>query len=219
MQCQFISEFEELKIIYSEIIQGYSYLDSEKIYIKHLTDLETSLISRKRNELYQSYLKDGLPNESDKIKQLIDLGLWSAEKDKEISEMRVIISDNEKNLKNIIPQQQPPIQKAINENRLKLKALLEEQMSLVGATADEYAEKNSFSFILHLLVHKDEALKTKLFTFEEVLDLDYKDLEKYSDIMEGIFKRFSDKTLKKISVLPFFLNSFSYCSLPKDRKN
>ncbi len=211
MSDAFISEFEELKIIYSEIIQGYSHFKEENIWIKHLTDLETSLISKKRNELYQSYIKDGLPNESDKLNQIIDLGLWSKEKEEEILNLKFAISDNEKGLSKIIIQQRPKIQKLIDDNKIKLKSLLEEKRGLIGATANEYAEKNSFNFIISLLCHKDEALKTKLFTFEDVLDLDYKEMEKYSDMFEYVFARFSDHTLKKISVLPFFLNAFSYC--------
>ena len=43
-----LSETEELKVIYKEIIDGCSYIDNKNIYIKHLNELENGELAKTR---------------------------------------------------------------------------------------------------------------------------------------------------------------------------
>lgn len=205
-------ELERLRIIYSEIIQGYSYSEESGLYIKHLTEIENGELSRKKANLFLKFKKEGLLSEEEKLNQLIEADIWSKEKEEQILEYRYFISDNEKNLSKIIPQQHAPIIKVINETRLKLANLLFDRQEAIGATANKYAEKESLQYLILLSAYKDPLLKERFFdSLSDFDDLEEEEIDKYLYLIKDSFKEINEENLKKIAVLPFFINYLSYC--------
>ncbi len=205
----FLSEIEHLKIVYKEIIEGYSFFDKESIYIKHLNDIEYSEVVAKKLELFEKYSSEGLPSEEEKLQQLYDSEQWTKDQEEQILQYKYIIVDNEKNLKNIIPQQHANIKRIIEDTRKKLQLLSLERSALMGITANEAAERDSSSYVIYLAFYKDKELKEKVFkSFKDIDELET--LNEQSKLIEQTFQRFSDSSIRKISVLPFFLNTFSY---------
>jgi hypothetical protein len=206
---QLLTEIEDLKIIYKEIIDGCSLFSS--FYVKHLTELEHIEIIRKRLEFYQKYTADGVPTESEKLQQLIDSEAWTKDLEEQILELKYIISDNEKNLPKLIPQQQPLIQRVVKEKKEKLNLILTERLELIGATANEFAEKEGFSYYLYLSLYNDKECKDRVFkNFSDLENIETEELSPYIRATETSRKNFSEVNIKRISCLPFFLNSFSY---------
>lgn len=205
-----IQEIEELKIIYKEIIDGYSFHNEYQIYVKHLTDLENTDITKKKHELFVNYRKE-LPTEEEKLQQLIDSEQWSKQQEEDILNYQYIINDNEKNLKNIIPQQHGPILKIINSNKQELHKLLQERRILIGRTAGEFSERDTFYYMVYLSMYEDPQLKNRKFKqFAEFEDLEEDEIKPYINALDKTLRKFTDETLKKISVLPIFLNPLSY---------
>jgi hypothetical protein len=206
-----LTEVEELKIIYKEIIDGCSPNSNSPNFIKHLTDLEHIEITRKRLEFYRKYVADGIPNETEKLQDLISSEAWSKDNEEKILEYRYSISDNEKNIPKLIPQQQPMIQRIVNDTKAKLNILLLERAELMGSTANEFAEKEGFNYYLFLSLYKDRECKDRLFKeFAELDELESEDLKPFFQSIEETKKKITESNIKKISSLPFFINTFSY---------
>jgi hypothetical protein len=205
-----LQELEELRIIYKEIVDGYSFYEDKGVYVKHLTDLENSEITKKKKSIYAHYRKD-LPTEEEKLKQLIETEQWSKEQEEEILQHQYIISDNEKNLKSIIPQQHGPIIQIIEANKKALNKLLREKRNLIGRTAEEFAERDTFYYMVYLSMYKDIELKNRCFDkFSDMEDMEDDEIKPYVDMLDTTLRKFPEDSVKKIAVLPLFLNPLSY---------
>ena len=205
-----IQEVEELKIFYKEIIDGHSFYEDNLVYVKHLTDLDNTEITKKKQELFSKYRKD-LPTEEEKLQQLYDSEQWSKEQDEQILNYQYVISDNEKNLKNVIPLQHGPIIKIIDANKKELNKILQEKRVLMGRTAGEFAERDTFYYMVYLSMYKDKELTQRHFAkFSEFEELEEDEIRPYIELLDKTLRKFTDEILKKISVLPIFLNPLSY---------
>jgi hypothetical protein len=214
---EFFSEIEFLKIIYKEIIDGYSFIDKKKLYLKHLNDLENAELSRVRYNTFLKFREEGLPSEEERIKQLVGSEQWSDENEDRIISCRLQISDNEKNLSNIstnvIAQQREqllnPIRKIIENTKTELRTLLLEKRILLGITANDVAEKETMYHFIEESFYEDKDLKVKY--FKNGLDeLESEEIDEFVQLLDENIRKFSEYNISKIAVLGFFLNGFSY---------
>jgi hypothetical protein len=207
-------EVDNLRITYNEIIAGFSYFREKNCYFKHLNEIDFGRLSENRRDGFLKFKKEGLPTEAERLKYLIGCEAWSKEKEEEIVECRYAISDNEKHVNlqsNLIPQQREMILKIVNDYRIRLKKLLDEKSSLIGATAESYADVENTQYLIYLGFYKDEQLKTRSFAHQsELEDFEDEELGPYFQFVSGIRERINEDSIQSISVLPFFLNNFSY---------
>lgn len=205
-----LKEGDELRIIYQEIIEGCSYSPKE-FYIKHLCELEKIELTRKQRDFTAKYIREGIPTEAERLKHLFETEEWSDTKDNDITAYRQTIADNEKMVSTVILEQQSVIKRVIEEHRQTLISLLTEKRYLIGTTAEELAERDSTAFMAYLSLFKDKKCSIPIFkTWEDFEQLDELDREDYLKTINELLERFSDKAIRGISVLPFFLNAFSY---------
>ncbi len=198
-------------MVYQEIIEGCSY-SPNGFFIKHLCDLEQIELTRKRIEFVNRYIEAGVPLEEERVKHLKENGDWSNEKDEDIKAYRQTLADNEKSLSNIIPQQQEPIRRMMDQHKKELIALMIERKMLIGTTAEELSDRDSTVFLAYLSLYKDRECKQKLFpNWEDFEALEEDESQKYLRAIDDAIARISEKNVKKIGCLPFFLNAFSYC--------
>lgn len=206
-----LSELERLRIIYDEIICGSSFSESDGYYVKHLNESENIDILRKKRGYFAYYLKEGLPSEEDKLKEILADERWTKAEEERIAELRLFISDNEKNLVNIIPVQRPSIEKIIKDSKEELKKLAMRRQDMIGATADEYSERESYNYLIYLSFYKDKELTERVFkSFDEIDDMEYEELTPFIKSLETCLGELKEETVKKIAALPFFINVFSY---------
>lgn len=203
-------EIEMLKIIYQEIIYGVS--PCGKNYIHHLNELENINVIRRRFEIFTKYVDDGIPSIESRLKELDDTQQWTKSQEEEILSLRYQISDNEKRLSSIIPQQQKMIKNVIENLKNKLSKMLYERRQNIGNTAEQYAEEETLNYLLYLSIYKDQKCSIKLFdNLEDCESLEESEINQLSNDMDTALNKFTQETLSKIAVLPFFINSFSYC--------
>ncbi len=206
-----ISEIEELKILYKNIIDGCSFDESSGLYVKHLNDLDNSEIAHKKLAVFEKHRKNGLLSEEEKLNQLRDSEQWDKSKDEEIVDLQYLISDNEKNIKNIIPQQHGPILKMIEDAKEKLNKIQFEKSQLLGRTANEFAERDGFNYFIYLSLYKDKECKIRYFDNFDIFDnIEDDEVIKYIGIVESKLSQLSEANVRKISVMGFFLNCFSF---------
>ena len=84
-----------LRLIYSDIIRGYSYCRKFDCYVKHLDDETFSLVGEGEEEakIYSQSL--GLLTERRKIEELISHGVWSPKEEAEIANIKKAIKRSE----------------------------------------------------------------------------------------------------------------------------
>lgn len=204
-----LTEIEQLKIIYQEIVLGYSQ-STQGYFVRHLNDLDHIDILRQRIFIYNKYITEGVPSEASQIKSLIERGEWTQQQEDKILELKYIISDNEKNV-NLIKEQQWAVKAIIKQKRQELVTLLIERQELIGLTADNASERESYSYLVYISLFKNTECKDPLFTtFDEFSNIEETRAEAYAKEVETLLSRFKENNIRKISTLPFFLNPFSY---------
>lgn len=207
----FFDEIYDIKLIYAEIIRGFSYNYENEIYVKHLTELEKIEIIEKRQEIYKKTIKKGVKTDKQAIDYLISENLWSEEKETEIAQFELTIDDNTKQANLMIsPNQKKVILDLVAKDQEKLNIIRQERANLVGLTAEKYSEDKYINFYLYYSFFKDKDLKKSYFTEEDFNNLEEEEILKYFDIYGSCMKNFTDKNFKKIAVSPFFLNSISF---------
>jgi hypothetical protein len=208
---QNVKPLDLLKLLYQEIIEGYSLSSDDSIFFKHFSELDNIALMRKRLKLYNKYISEGIPTEEQRLKIIIENEEWSAQKEDDILGLKMSISDNEKNVVNLIFQQQASIRIAIENDRKKLTKLITEKMHIIGTTAEELSSRDSSHYSLFLSCFKDKNLTEPYFKdWDDLESLDSLELDdihlKYDEVMD----RFIEQNIKQIAAMPFFLNLFSY---------
>ena len=205
-------ELEKLKIIYSEILNGYSIVEKENIFVKHFSEIDHTNILRQKKIYINDYLDKGLESQKDKLQNLIKQGEWSDKQEDDILSLKLIINDNEKNINTVIPEQRNVIKEIINKKKEELSSLLFQKQQLIGGTAEYFSEQDILHYVISMTFFKDINCSKKVFEdLENFEDLSEEEITKYINLSDLINDKFSFDNIKKISVLPFFINSFSYC--------
>lgn len=198
-------------MVYQEIIEGCSY-SPKGFFIKHLCEIEQIELTRKRIELVNDYVARGIPTEEERLTRLKEDGEWSDEKENDIVAYRQTLSDNERLIHTIIQQQQAGIRKVIEEHRQSLIKLLIERKTAIGITAEELTQKDSTYFMAYLALYRDRACLKPLFdSWEDFEALEEDKSTDYLQAIDNVLDRMNEQNIRKISVMPFFLNAFSYC--------
>lgn len=205
-----LKETEQLRIIYQEIISGCS-VSSNGYYVRHLNELDHIDVLRRRISLYNKYIAEGIPSEQDRLKELIANEEWSPAQEEKILELKYNINDNEKNIQSLIFQQQAHVRDVIKQKKQALAALLIERQNLLGLTADDASERDTYNYLVFATLYKDKAGTQPLFTsFEDFENLHEDTIQNYTKEVESKLSQFRDDNVRKISVMSFFLNPFSY---------
>lgn len=200
-----------MRIIYKEIIDGFSFADDTGVYFKHLSDFDGIEILKQKEILRKKYASQGIPTEKDRLAQIISSGDWSKEKEEKIEDLRLAISDNEKNLKKLIIQQHAVVKAMIEKTRKELHQILIDRYYAIGTTIEQLVVRDINSFELCLVAYKDRELTKRYFhDFEEIED-DDDETEKIQKSLDASLEKFDEKNIKYISVCPFFINLFSHC--------
>lgn len=207
----FFDEIYDVKLLYLEIMRGYSYDFDNKIYIKHFSELEKIEIIDKRQEIYKTLISKGVKTDKEAIEYLISESLWTSEREDEISFLEVTIDDNVKQADLIIsPSQKKVVLGLVEKDKDKLGSIKKERAELVGLTAERYADEKYLNYYLYYSFYKDKELKERFFSEADFKNLEELEVSHYFGIYGGALKNFEDKNFKKISASPFFLNSISF---------
>tara|TARA_B100000287_G_scaffold432225_1_gene491068 strand:+ start:759 stop:1772 length:1014 start_codon:yes stop_codon:yes gene_type:complete len=206
------NEISVLRYLYKDVINGYSIVEEEAIHISHLKETDIGSIEERRIKLAEEARGKGLQSEEEKVNLLISQGLWTQEKEEDIEKLKKEIIELQETKKKLILGRQI---KQIN-NRIEFKSkvyneLVKERSSEVGHTAEKHAEKKVNEELVFKTFFKGPDLTEPFFSNEEFDELTNKELDSYALLYTAVNSQYSDLILRKISVCPFFLNSFFVC--------
>ena len=205
-------ELSTLRHLYKDVINGYSKVDEENIYIRHLRETDIGHIEERKAKLTEEAKQKGLEDEDEKIKLLISEGLWAQVKEDDIEKLKKEIGHlRESKKKLILGRQIKQFSKTIERKEKLFSDLYKERTEEVGFTAEQYADKKVNEEIVKDTFFKSQELRDPFFSEEKFEEMTSRELEVYSMLYNAVNSQFSDKILKKISVCPFFVNSFFVC--------
>lgn len=204
----------KLKLIFIDILRGYSqaFYENTKIYIKHHTNFDAGDLDYRKEEFKNKAIKSGLPTLEFQEKYIIKEGLWSEEKEKEISKIKQFLSGlKQTKLKLFKESDIKEVQSSIDENAKILNSLVKEKKELVSFTVEDYVAKKVNEYYMFISLFKDKSLELPFFTEEEFDDLENKNLFDLINIYNKISEDFKDINLKRISLSPSYLSIFNLC--------
>jgi hypothetical protein len=202
-----------LKVIFSEVLRGYSLVDSprfKKIQIKHFNNFDSAELDIKNKAFFDKAVEKGLTTRKDRIDYLLREDIWTEEKNKEILMTRSAIVGLQKTKSKVFLQAHiDQANKELQKQELKLMELNMEKEDLIGFTAESYASRriNEYYMFNALLNEKGE----KLFLREEFNDLEEELMLELIGLYNTSTNKFNSKALKLISVSGFYTNLFYLC--------
>jgi hypothetical protein len=207
------------KRTFRDIALGFSiaFYKNETVFIKHLGHLDQVDLDDRRVEFLQKAEARGIPTEKDILKILIEQGDWTKEDEKEIQQQehfieKLIGNKNALYLKSQIDRQDA----LIKEAREKLQKKQKEKDSLLGNTAEVYADKRCFDlYIINSLFH-DKNFEKKYFTQESYDDLSNSELNELSKLYSTTFEDFADIRVQELVIADFYAAFLNMCENPMD---
>lgn len=201
-----------LKIIFSEIIKGYSKKNINGIgtlFFKHINNQDSAEIDIYNQQFLEKAKSMGLPTAQEQEEYLIKEGLWEESKNKKISELKkFVLSLKSTKSKLFLKAQLDQISAEIDKNEAELKALEMEKKDLIGFTAEEYTAKKINEYYMYVSLYKSEDLKDKFFSELDYEELDNKEIVNLIKNYNEVNDKFNDSNLKKISLAGYFSNIF-----------
>jgi len=208
-----LDQYDALRAIWGDILQGFSYLRDEDVYLKHLGEPEHNQISRMQTELTHKYLKMGVPSRQERLDFIIkESEEWSQDDEDEITSAEYFISDNQETYDQMmIPEQKEEMQRRMDEARETIYKKKLERESKIGTVAETKAEKQANTHHIYYSFHKDRELKERLWNKDTFEELEDSEMGKWIVVYNIETNNFSQKNFKKIAAMPFVLNLISYC--------
>jgi len=204
---------EYLKLIFSEIIEGYSFVPSKlfgDLKIKHINNFDAAKTDIKNHYYFEKAVSQGLEKREDKIDYLIKEKLWDPEKDKQAKRLEDMLKGMRKTKSKLILQTQiDAINKDIEENELQLSTILAEKETIIGFTAEEYAQRRINEYYMYISILDEN--ENRLFKEDEFQELDEEQVAEIMTVYSKNNEKFKAEVLKKIALADFFTNIFYLC--------
>ena len=204
-----LSTSKECRYLYREILQGYTYLDDEDLYVKHFTEGDLGNLEILYKKCEKKILNLGLENTKDKLKFLKEEGYWTEEEESEYITAKWAVDDGYKFKENLqFQEQKENFQKVIEEKERILQTISSERTQLLGPTTESFCNKKINEEYVRLALFKDKDLKVPFLTEEEFENISYIDLSKLVQKYNEAVSKFTEINSERIAVNGFFLNAF-----------
>ena len=199
-----------LKVIFSEVLRGYTLSDSEvfgKVKIKHFNNFDSAELDIKNRYFYEKAVEKGLPTRKDRVDYLIENEIWDDKKNKEILNLKTMIAGLKNSKSKVFLEVHiQSLNSQIEENQLKLSSLEIEKEELIGFCAENYAQRRiNEHYMRKAILREDGSLLLGEEEFDELAEASVMDLIK---VYNNSTKKFKSKNLRKISLSGFFTNLF-----------
>lgn len=201
-------EIRKNKILYYEVLEGRSKcldpFDKNPLYIKHFGDIDTSRFEEYYIINYEQSILKGVPSDKEKNKYLIDEGLWSLNKDKDILLKEEALKElNEAKLRIHLLSKLNEINKNIENLEKEMFLLKGEKKELMGLTAETYAQNKMEYYYISNSFYIDELLTKKKFDEENFEIESMSQFNRYVDLHNNIVKKFNLSNLKNLAISDF----------------
>ncbi len=205
-------ENPQLKRIYNDIIRGYSVVRVPKIgtlFVKHLTQIDYIEL----DDVYFSLLTEAAENKiltyKEKVQYLINEGLWTKEKEKEILDNKYFLDGLKMSMSKVaLSRQLQELKNEAEKVEKKIGRLELEKSRLIGYTAESYASSALNDNIIKITAYRDKQLQAPFYTDDQFDDLSDDTIRLIWESFNQLFQKFKTPELQRVALSPFFLNFF-----------
>lgn len=197
-------------IIYSEIVQGYSYknVKGEDYFFKHPTQSEHFNIYSNYEHILSDAQKRGLMTEQQKLDQAISNEWWTSDKENRFRYLKETIVNLNKTKGNLVlPSQKAQIQERIDKTNFILTTFIKERNEIIGYTAERYANDRLYDETILSLTFKNRELTQRVFPDkDEYYYLSDDAVENIRDAFHASSNSIMSSNIRYIAACPFFQN-------------
>jgi hypothetical protein len=180
--------------------------------VKHFSVFDYTEVDEVRERAFEDVVRRGMRTEEQVKKWLADQGLWGNKEDRELAIQEDYLESLRKTRsKAHLISQVKQMDVQINEAELKVRELANKRARLMGKTAEQAADQKVQYEYMRLGFFTDAGLTTPLLTREAIDQLSDGETESLLFAYIDSINLFSNDTLRKIAVAPFFTNYFYLC--------
>jgi hypothetical protein len=199
----------DCRSLYREILQGYTYVEDENIYVKHFKESDLGFIEHCHKRCEQDLAKKGVLSLAEKLVFLKEKDYWTEEEEDDYDHAVAAVKDAYEFKQRLqSPQQREAFEETIQKQEKKLSKIQEERYKLLEPTVESFCSKKMNEEYVKKALYKDENQKDPLYTDEEFDDLSYIDLADLVKIYNESIGKFQEVNIKRVCVNNFFLNAF-----------
>lgn len=194
---------------YREILQGYSYVSEQSLYIKHFKEPDLGALDTLYKGCSEETSEIGLSSEKEQLKYLEEKEYWTLEEEQEYINAGLAVTDAflfQEKLKD--EKQRISFNETIEEQLKNLKKIDDQRRELVEPTIESYCEKRVNEHYVRFALFRDEELKEPMFSEEEFQNLSFRELAELVRTYNKAISKYKERNIKRIGVCYFFLNSF-----------
>jgi len=204
-----IRNTKDARRVYRDILQGYSYLEEENLYVKHFAEEDLGYLETLYKKCEKKLEAMGIESTKAKLDFLKKEDYWTQDEENNYINAKSAVADAYTFKQTLHdPDQQKNFDKVIKEQEEKLEKIDEERRQILYPTIETFCERKINEHYVRLALFKDKDLTKALFTEEEFKNLSYIELgdlvRKYNETIDV----FTDHNIKRIAVNGFFLNAF-----------
>jgi hypothetical protein len=206
-----VGELKFLRRLHGEILNGYSSipLNGERIFFKHLNELDYGEIYAIENTYLIEAKENGLPTYKEKLDFLLENEFWDKEKEIKVVELEKQLNNLESTKSKLfLGSQKKMVQEQINETSKELRILKLEREDLLGFTAEKYVDRKLNFEFLRISLYRDSALKERYYDLDSFYNAQEEDLFIFINSQNSVISNLSPQNIKKIAASPFCLNAF-----------
>jgi hypothetical protein len=203
-----LGESWSTQLIYSSICDGFSKFNN--VYIKHPNQREKILYLDRYNFFLNEAKSVGVLSEEEQIKSAIENGCWSKEKENSLNSYNLAIDRLLKTKSSLIfDSDKRRIQEQINDLNEKIISASNERSSFLSMSAESWAQVRLKDYFIINFFFENYDLTKKTFARDDDIEyVDDDDFFTYSSCYYSYLNIFSNKNIKKCSLMLEFQNTF-----------
>lgn len=208
-------ELTNLRRTYADICRGYSETSwrGKPVYVAHLSIFDQTEVDVLYDEALEEASCKGIKTEEERLKDLEKRGVWTRENESLLNGQKVYVEGMEKTKSKLaLKYQIEDMDRQITQGKKELDEMLNKRARAIGLTAERVAEERTQYEYVRILFCKDRTLKERLFTQEEMNELDTDESRELLFLYIDTISRFSIENIKLIAIQPFFLNPLGLVS-------
>jgi hypothetical protein len=198
--------------VFTDIINGYSTteINGKKVFVKHFNVVDDTIVEYYKDLKYQEGLERGLKREEDQIKFLLEKGLWTEDNETELIQFQYYLDRLKDDLKVAwLPSQVKSKKEDITNAEIQYYQKLEVKESLIGLSADRYANKQSNNFYIFNSLYKDINFSEKLYQEEDFESLDPEEINFLIHKFNRAIDDLNSDNIKKTACSNIFQNIYA----------
>mgnify|MGYP001570440092 CR=1 FL=1 len=205
-------KIESCRKLYRDIVLGYSPVKNPRCFVKHLREIDLGSIESKSDAVLEEIKANGIHSEKEVLESLDKRGVWTKKNEEEYFGLIASIKDLEQERKKIVSRSQAEeLLEIIAGRKRELQEIIIERSGHLRISSEFFLRKKFQQELMKISFFKDEDLKEPLYDQETFADLDYKDLIVLFEVFNEVSENLCELNIKKVSVTPAFLNTFSLC--------